>query len=419
MKSVLIIAYFFPPLSGGGVQRTLKFVKYLPIFNYKPIVLTPSPILLRYYAYDKGLLKEIPESVKIYNSFILDLNWFFKILYGLKLTKLVNFINGTLLFPDYQIQWLPFAKMKIKKIMKKEKIDIIYITSPPHSTQILVKWIKNLFQVPVVIDFRDPFTFNYKRKSSNFFNKCFTFEKKILESTDFIIANTPLNKKNYVEKFHIPENKVDLITNGFDQSDFENIKIEKVEDRKILFSHIGHFHGEYNAHPFLYALSKIKHKVRNVEFRFIGGLTYQDKKLVKKLKLENIIKIVDYCSHEKAVEYNQRSSYLLLIQPNKEFKNYIPGKTFEYINSNKKILAIIPKNGSCAEIIRNTKTGEIISPDNIDEIVDSILGYIENYKKEDFEPNWAEIKKYERKNLTKKLKNIFDEVIDHQKSRNK
>lgn len=410
MKSVLIIAYYFPPLGGGGVQRTLKFVKYLPTFNYRPIILTPNSNLIRYIAYDYSLLSEIPKYAKIYNTFILDFNWLFKILYGFRLKKLVEYINKTLLFPDYQIQWLPFAKMKIIEIMKKEKIDVVYITSPPHSTQILGTWIKKNYHVPVVTDFRDPFTFNYKKKDADFFNKCFNFEKKVLVNADFVIANTSVNKNIYIEKFDVSKDKIEVITNGYDKSDFENVKIEKLNDKKIIFSHIGQFYGDYNAQPFLYALSTIKNEIKDIEFRFIGKVTEQDKKLIKKLQLERLIKLYGYCSHKKALEYLKKSDFLILIVSNSNWNYWIPGKTFEYINSGRKILAILPENGNCAEIIRNTKTGVVISPDKINKIAKTILNFTQNYRIESFVPNNTEIQKYERRNLTKILANIFNEI---------
>jgi len=411
MKNVLVIAYHFPPVSGGGIQRTLKFVKYLPKFNYKPFVLTPDAFFIRYHSYDHSLIKEIPRNTKIYKTFIIDLNWFFKVLYGFKLKRVVNFINGKLLFPDYQIQWIPFAKLKIKKIMKKEKIDIVFITSPPYSIQILVKWIKKKYNIPIVSDFRDPFTFNHIYKDTDFFSKCYSFERNVLDSTDFIIANTLLNKKIYKKKFNILEDKIAVINNGFDNDDFDDIKVKDADNKKIIISHIGHLYGEYNASPLINVIYKVKNQLDNVEFRFIGSVTTEDIKLIKKFKLSNLIKLIDHCSHKKALQYSKESDYLVLIQPNKKFVNYIPGKTFEYINSGKKIIAIIPENGSSAEIIRNTKTGVVVSPDNIDKIADIILDFIKNNEKDNFIPNFKEINKYERRRLTRKLANIFDNIL--------
>ena len=410
MKTVLMIAYYFPPLGGAGVQRTLKFVKYLPTFNYESIVLTPNSSFIRYKSFDNSLKEEIPKETKIYNTFIIDLNWIFKILYGLKLKKLVNFINGRLIFPDYQKQWLPFAKRKIKHIIKKDKIDLVFITSPPYSTQLLGKWIKNKYNLPIVSDFRDPFTFNHEWKNRNYFNKCFKYEENLLNKCNIIIANTKGNKKKYIEKFNIPEKKIEVINNGFDEDDFKNIKVRKRQNRKIIFSHIGQFYGDYNAMPFILALNKLK----NIELRFIGSLTQNDKKLIKKFGLSNFIKTVDYCSHKKALQYNQESDFLLLIIPNENWNFWIPGKTFEYINSNKKILAIIPQNGSCAEIIRNTKTGVVVSPSNIDKIAKSILDFIEDYGNDDFDPDYEEIQKYDRKALTQQLALVFDNVLSNE-----
>ena len=414
MKNILIVSYHFPPLGGAGVQRTLKFVKYLPEFNYNPIVVTPNPSFLRYHSYDPTLLDELPKSVQIYKTFIFDLNWLFKLLYGLKLSKLVSIINGKLFFPDYHKQWFPFAKRKIKKILEKEHIDLVYMTSPPHSIQELGAWIKKKYKLPVITDFRDPLTFNHKEKSSVLFDKCFSYEKELLENSDFIIANTNKNKKTYVNKFNIAESKVEVITNGFDKDDFNGILKEKNKkaNDKIIFSHVGKFYGEYNAEPLIYALSKIRDKLLNVEFRFIGSVTKTDKALIEKFELTKLIKLIDYTTHKKALNYSQDSDYMLIILPNERWSYCIPGKTFEYINSNRKIVAIVPENGSCAEVILNTETGIVISPEKTNTIGEVILGLINNTLEINFKPSKDEIDKFERKNLTKKLVSIFDSLYD-------
>lgn len=412
MKKVLIIAYYFPPLGGAGVQRTLKFVKYLSEFNYISVILTPNPKLIRYISHDYTLIEEIPKETRIYNSFIVDLNWIFKILYGFKLKRIVNYINETLLFPDYQIQWLPFAKKQVKEIMKKEKIDIVYITSPPHSTQLLGEWIQKIYHVPIVVDFRDPLTFNYEKRSSDLYRKCFDCERNILNNADFIIANTPVNKKNYTKWFNISENKISVITNGFDSDDFKNFNKKRKNDDKIIFLHIGQLYGKYNAAPLLLTLNKIKNKLKNVEFRFVGKITPKDKKMINSFKLNEIVKVINYCSHSKALEYIQESDYLIILLADLNWRFWIPGKTFEYINSEREILAIVPEDGSCAKIIRETKTGIVISPDSIDKIALIILNFIENNYKKNFNPDYNKIEKYERKRLTERLANIFNNVIE-------
>ena len=203
-----------------------------------------------------------------------------------------------------------------------------------------------------------------------------------------------------------------MITNGFDKIDFENIELAKRKNNgKIIFSHIGQLYGEHNAEALISALSIIKDKLEIVEFWFIGKVTLNDKKLVKKLKLSNIVKFIDYCSHQEALNYNQKSDFLVIILSNNNWGYCIPGKTFEYINSGKKILAIIPENGSCAEIIRNTKTGFVVSPENIDKISNAILMFLEDRKSEKFAPDIMEIEKFDRRRLTQKLVRILNKQL--------
>ena len=402
MKNVLIITYLFPPSGGPGVQRVAKFVKYLSTFNYNPIILTPNAKLIRYIK-DFSLLKDLPINLKIYKTFILDINWVFKILYGIKLFRIVRFINGILIFPDYQRQWIPFAKNTIKKILKTESIDIVFSTSPPHSIHILTNWIKKKYNIPVVMDFRDPFTFNPLKKAANK-RKNYSLESEFQKNSNFIIVNTPEARELCLKNFNVSPDKIEVLTNGYDKTDFVNTNILPSHNKKIIISHIGRLYGDYDASPLLDALYKVCDKIKNIEFRFIGGLTKQNKTKIKNNRLEKFIKIIDYCSHDKAIKYAKESDFLLLLQPSEEFTVFIPGKVFEYIGANKIILAIIPENGSCAELIRKTNTGVVISPINLDQIVENIISIEQNKVKPSiFKPNQAEVDKYDRRYLTMKL----------------
>ena len=141
----------------------------------------------------------------------------------------------------------------------------------------------------------------------------------------------------------------------------------------------------------------------------MGKITNSDEKLIEKCGLSEIIELIDYCSHEKALEYNHESDFLIIVLANKNWDYWIPGKTFEYISSSKKVLAIVPENGSCAEIIKKTETGFVVAPDNIEKISEMILNLVnENFQQ--IEPNQEEIAKYHRKNLTEKLAKVFEKI---------
>ncbi len=179
---------------------------------------------------------------------------------------------------------------------------------------------------------------------------------------------------------------------------------------KILFTHTGRFYGKYNAASLLLAISKIKSELENVEFRFIGKITSKDKKLIRRNDLEKFVKIINYCSHEEALKYNVQSDFLMIILPS-SCEYCISGKVFEYMFSNRKILAIVPKNGSCAEIIRKTNTGIVVSPSEINEIASCILDFVDSGQNKKFDPILEEIEKYDRRRLTQKLVRIFNKQL--------
>ena len=125
MKNVLMVAYYFPPLGGGGVQRTAKFVKYLRDFGYNPVVLTVEPRCVRKVK-DPTLLADIPAGTEIHRTFTIDADWLFKLLYGLRMVWLVRWLVRTVFVPDIQILWLPFARRKIRKIVRSRSIDLVF-----------------------------------------------------------------------------------------------------------------------------------------------------------------------------------------------------------------------------------------------------------------------------------------------------
>ena len=153
MKNVLLIFYYFPPAGGSGVQRGLKFAKYLPEFGFRPVILCADYRILK-QPRDYTLLRELPDKVKIYRSFTLDINWFYKLLWGLKLNKIVNFLRRNVFIPDGEILWLPFAIHKLKKIMATNNINQVLVSVPPYSLIFLAKYLKKHYQIkyaPILI----------------------------------------------------------------------------------------------------------------------------------------------------------------------------------------------------------------------------------------------------------------------------
>ncbi|MBA7566392.1 hypothetical protein ES708_08083 [subsurface metagenome] len=398
------------------LQRTLKFIKYLDKRGYQSSVLCPNPKLIRSVK-DRSLIKEMPSSTIVYKTFVFDLNWIFKILYGFRLIKLVRYIQHTLLFPDYCVQWLPFAKFKLRKILENKNPDIILITSPPHSIQKLAIWLKKITNIPVVGDFRDPIAFDNNISDLDLFRRSYEFEKKVLFSLDGIIANTRYNEKMIIKEYGIPENKITHISNGYDPDDLKPKNIDNRISGKTIITNIGRFYENYNALPVLKAINKIKYQIHNIVLRFIGYLTKEDLKYIKDNNLDTFIEYLGYCPHDKAIEYGRSSDYLLLIVSNPRWIHNIPGKTFEYLIYNKPIIGLVSDGSSVVEVINTTRTGFTINPEETDKIAEVLKKIDSNSLEFTFSPNKEEIKKYSRENLTLKLIN-FLEKISNEKSYN-
>ena len=240
MEKVLIITYYFPPIGMGGVQRVSKFAKYLPHFDWEPIVITVKDI--SYYFYDKSLLNDVKD-VKIIRTESLDplrISMILKKFFQIKrnkinerykegyFKKIYNIINKWFLIPDSKILWVPFAIVSALKVIKKENIKLIFTTSPPNSCHLAGLFLKKLIKVKWISDFRDYWSMNGISKYPTFFHRFINdfIKKKIIKNADCIIAvsNGIIDEM----KRHSVSHKFYLITNGFDCDDFLNIFLKRI-----------------------------------------------------------------------------------------------------------------------------------------------------------------------------------------------
>ncbi|MCK4996012.1 MAG: glycosyltransferase, partial [Thermoplasmatales archaeon] len=239
MKKVLMISYSFPPIAGGGVFRTLKFVKFLPNFGYDSVVLSVKKS--KFKDFDETLLNAIPSTTNVYRAKNIE-------------SKIYRYAGSFFhinykwyQIPDVFITWLPFALNKAKYIVKKEKPSVIYSTSPPATSHIIAMLLKKKTKLPWVADFRDPWTDNFIIKYPTKFHRKLEekLEKKVLKLADKVILNTESNKDALLKKYpDINKEKFIVITNGYDLDDFENIELSKTNNFTI--ASVGSFYDEMN-----------------------------------------------------------------------------------------------------------------------------------------------------------------------------
>lgn len=416
MIKVLLVAYHFPPISGGGVFRTLKFTKYLPEFNYQPHVLTVKNSMHR--TKDPSLLRELPSEAKIYRSFSFE----HKIL---RAPRLLNINLKWFNIPDENIGWLPFAVSQGEKIIKKEKIDLIYATAPMFTSLLIGFLLKKKTGKPLVVDYRDPWTQNIFVKYPTQLHRIIEekMETLVLATADHIIVTAEPMKEKLVRKYPFAKGKIDTITNGFDSEDFKDLE-EKEDRQKFVITYTGSLYGLRTGKHFLKGFKKLIEEnpqlQPNIQLIFSGLQSKQTLFLIEKFGLRKVVKLVGYLSHKETLRLMKNSDVLLLIMSSDEVHDArtgtitIPGKLFEYLGAKKPILAIVPP-GPAADIITSTKTGIIVPPQDTDAIVQTIIKLFKNWKRGNLHVEDKDVSQYERKELTQKLVKIFQQVSANKK----
>lgn len=406
MKKSLLIAYHYPPVAGAGVFRTLKFSKYLPHFNYQPIILTVKNPL--YKIKDPSLLKQIPPKTKVYRIFSFEHRI-------LRAPRKLGINLKWLYIPDEHIGWIPFAVNYGSKLLKTENIDVIFATSPPYTTLLIGSIIKKKTNKPLIIDFRDPWITNsYIEYPTKLHRRIETkMEKYVLTQADYITVVNDVIRDDLIKRYPFVEKKIETLPNGFDLEDFENIKHDK-KINKFQIVYTGSIYGPRTAKLFLDSIKNLvatnKEFKENIEVLFVGNQGKDTPRFIKNLKIEKYVKILGYLPYKKCLEIGQKSDLLLLLVPSKE---NLPAKLFEYLAFQKPILAIAPKESIASQLISSLNAGITIPLGNLNSIEEAILHFYNKWKTGELNKYLSysdEIQKYSRKFLTNRLVKIFDKI---------
>jgi len=375
MKKVLIITYYWPPAGGSGVQRWLKFVKYLPKYNWRPIVYTPENPYFE--VIDTALLNDIPKETEIWKLPIWEPYALKDMLFSkggksqsagvisnkksLK-NKVLNWVRGNAFIPDPKAYWVkPSIKFLIDKI-KKEKIDHIVTTGPPHSMHLIGLGLKKAIPtLKWVADFRDPWSeldlldeFHLSKSSRKKHQK---LEREVLETADVTLTVS----ETWVEDLkRLGGGRVELITNGYDAADFE---LKPKTNDKFIIGHYGLLNHLRNPKNLWKALADLCDE--NSEFNdklkihLSGNI---DGEVLTEIEdypqLKEKVKQLGYISHAQVLhQYNEADLLLLLLFNSKSGVGNYPGKIFEYFAAQKPILAFGPEGSDTQCLISDSQTG--------------------------------------------------------------
>jgi len=436
MKNVLMIAYDFPPIAKSGVQRTVKFVKYLPLFGWNPIVLTVKRREEFLEASDLSFLDELPKDLKIYRSKVIEPYDIYKIFGGKSKQgsdvfyfentncikgRLSNLI-GKFLVPDAKIGWYPFAVRDAKQIFDENNVDMIFSTAPKMTALLIGMTLSKKYNIPWVADFRDPWmgwnkeTEDIRIKQRPLFFRRWDehLERKVINKANTITSVMEEINKDFIERYPAVDSKKFItISHGFDSADFKDIQAKDFQKFTIIYT--GTFYKGRDPQKLLEALKlllDINEKLRNdVQVIFVGNEYYNTKKLIDMFKLGDIVKSIPNIPHKECLRYllGAHLCYFNTVTT----RNALPVKLFDYIASKKPILALIPENSPTARLIRQTKSGVVIAPQKIWDIKDAILSFYNDYKEGFLKLNRDDnsiIYQFERKKQTQQLAKIFDEL---------
>jgi glycosyltransferase involved in cell wall biosynthesis len=414
---VLIITYYWPPAGGSGVQRWLKFVKYLQEFGIEPVVYTVENA--NYLKQDASLLNEVPKGIEILKQPIWEptalLFWKkskqqTKGISNVSKGGFLSFIRGNFFIPDPKVFWVKPSVSYLQKYLDNHTIDVIISTGPPHSMHLIAEKLHQKNTVKWLADFRDPWSDLYYNTDFNQLafakNKNKRLEERILRNSDCILTVSNSLK----EELEKTAKKVEVITNGFDDEFSASNNV--ILDTKFSISYIGLLPKQSNPKLLFKVLKGLCKESeifkKDLKLNFIGDISEEVKVEILANKLDENTDFVGYVSHQEAIAYQNKSQVLLLLIPNvKNNKGILTGKLFEYLKAKRPILAIGPEKGDLATILQETNSGVIVNFDAEEKLKLEIVALYQKYKEDKLTVNFSNIEKYHRKELTKKLASIL------------
>jgi len=432
MKKVLVITYYWPPSGGAGVQRWLKFVKYLREFDWEPVIYTPenqeSP------AVDTTLEKDIPAGITVIKKPISEPYTAYKKFVGRKkddkikagflnenkkpsvTEKIAVWVRGNFFIPDARKYWIKPSVRYLNSWLAENKVDAIVSTGPPHSMHLIAQAVSKQHTIPWLADFRDPWTNIdfYKdlmlTKSSDLKHQ--RLEKAVLKDANRVVVVS----KGMADDFKgIFNRNYNIITNGYDT---EDVKTQPGQaDNKFTIAHVGSMVPARNPITFWKAIYELVNEdaelASQLEIKLVGQVDYSVREAISRLNLDDYLTFVDYLSHDEVITLQQSVSVLLLVINNTpNAKMVVTGKIFEYLKSGRPILCIGPADGDAAAILSATNTGVTYDYDDLSGIKNSIRIYFLKYKAGELITKGVNIEKYSRRNLTGELVKVLNEMVN-------
>ncbi|MCB9464816.1 MAG: glycosyltransferase [Candidatus Eisenbacteria bacterium] len=422
-RRLLYIAYFFPPLGGAGVQRTLKFVRYLPEFGWDATVVTgPASYWLR----DDSLEGEVPPSVRVVRA----PHWGSRFVGGggrstrrsASRIRGLRAVSRALLVPDAYVGWTVPARRVLRDLLRVERFDAVITTSSPDSTHLLGRWLHRSQQLPWIADFRDPWTrrMSYAPPTELHHRVQQSLERSVLCEANRVVVTSDATRQDYLQL--VPSLRPDsivTITNGFDEGDFRDatewmdasgLPNAPLRDCPIL--HAGQLNPERPLETYLQGLRIFLERndaAESARTLFLGGHYDADVEKVAEAGLSSMVEFSPSCPHRESVAALLRARVLLLLEQDSERGSLIlPGKIFEYFRSGRPILAVVPTDGAAANLVRSLDAGWVADPSRPESVAEGLERLL---RPDSAGPRAEVVQRFERRTLAGDLARLLDGVV--------
>lgn len=403
-------------MGGGGVQRTLKFVKYLPDCQWRPIVVTPRQSKMRLT--DEDLAAEVPPQALIVRTADLGLP-------GWLPWRLRAWITRWLLIVDEHIGWYFFALRDAAQIIREESVQVIYSTSAPYTAHLIGYRLKQRTNLPWIADFRDPWVGNFSTNFPTQFHRRLAqkLEGDVLRVADrVLVVSQPMRQAILARHPRTPPAKVVVLPNGYDPEDFsalppESIQAAREKDR-FLMVYSGSFYGRRQTpQHFLQALKQSlgnrdlsKERLR---VRFVGNTGKHTLDLIGAMDLQDVCQVTGYLPHRQSLVHLMAGDVLLLIVGRGPGSQAVfTGKIFEYLASGKTILCLADP-GAAADLVQEAEAGVVVDPQDTQAIAAQITRLYQQWKNgklDQVRPNPGVVQRYNRRLLTTRLADLLNEI---------
>lgn len=441
MKRVLIISYYWPPTGGSGVQRWVKFAKYLPQEGWQPVIYTPeNPEQL---AVDASLEAEVPAEAEIVKTRIIEPYELYRKFLRRSghgeaavevnpvnarnksvFQKAAMWVRGNLFLPDPRCLWIGPSVRFLKNYLKDHPVDLIVSTGPPQSMHMIGRRLSLETGLPWIADFRDPWTkifyFKHLAMMPSTLKWHQRMEKKVLDDASAVVAVSPLVQQDFQAMTQTP---VELITNGFDECDFPEGRCEDAiggPDKDFVITHTGLFAADGNP-TILWKVLADKCRAdenfgKHLKIRLVGKTDSQITDSLEAVGLSDNVINLGYQPHAVAVEEQRAASLLILpLRKEPEYKAVLPGKLFEYLASWRPVLGIGQTDGAMSIILNTTKTGLVLDWNDEASLARFIELCWQRHLKGELTVEDADLSQFTRKELTRRMAALFDRVAVHKK----